>query len=80
MIIASGVRYRRLNLPETARFEGAGIYYGATPIEARLCRGEEVVVVGGANSAGQAAVFLAGQASRVHVLVRSAELGATMSR
>jgi thioredoxin reductase (NADPH) len=80
VIIASGVRYRRLELPEVSRFEGVGIYYGATALEARLCRGEEVVVVGGANSAGQAAVFLSGHCSRVHVLVRGPGLAATMSR
>jgi thioredoxin reductase (NADPH) len=80
VIIATGVRYRRLNLPETARFEGAGIYYGATPVEARLCLGAEVVVVGGANSAGQAAIFLASRAKHVHVLIRDAGLGAAMSR
>jgi len=80
VIIASGVRYRRLSLPNVARFEGAGVYYGATPIEARLCQGQEVIVVGGANSAGQAAVFLASQTRHVHVLVRGAGLADTMSR
>jgi thioredoxin reductase (NADPH) len=80
VIIASGVRYRRLDLEELARFEGVGIYYGATALEARLCRGEEVVVVGGANSAGQAAVFLSSQCRQVHVLVRGPGLAATMSR
>jgi thioredoxin reductase (NADPH) len=80
VIIASGVRYRRLDLPDLARFEGLGVYYGATALEARLCRGEEVVIVGGANSAGQAAVFLSGQCKHVHVLVRGPGLAATMSR
>jgi len=80
VIIASGVRYRRLSLPGVARFEGAGVYYGATPIEARLCQGQEVIVVGGANSAGQAAVFLSAQTRHVHVLVRGAGLAETMSR
>jgi thioredoxin reductase (NADPH) len=80
VIIASGVRYRRLDVPGLARFEGVGVYYGATALEARLCRGEEVVVVGGANSAGQAAVFLSSHCSRVHVLVRGPGLAATMSR
>ena len=80
VIIASGVRYRRLTLPGVARFEGTGVYYGATPIEARLCQGQEVVVVGGANSAGQAAVFLASQTNHVHMLVRGAGLSDTMSR
>ena len=59
MIIATGAEYRRLALPDLARFEGAGVYYGATFIEAQACGSEEVVVVGGGNSAGQAAVFLA---------------------
>ena len=63
-----------------ARFEGAGVYYGATFLEAQLCKGEEVIVVGGGNSAGQAAVFLAQTASRVHMLVRSDELSESMSR
>ena len=80
VIIASGVRYRRLDLEELARFEGVGIYYSATALEARLCRDEEVVVVGGANSAGQAAVFLSTQGKHVHVLVRGSGLATTMSR
>ncbi len=80
VIIASGVQYRRLALPDVARFEGVGVYYGATAIEARLCRGAEVVIVGGANSAGQAAVFLAGQTKHVHMLVRGDGLADTMSR
>jgi thioredoxin reductase (NADPH) len=62
------------------RFEGAGVYYGATPLESQLCRGEEVVVVGGGNAAGQAAVFLARTAKRVHMLVRAAGLAESMSR
>jgi len=80
IIIASGVQYRRLALDGLERFEGAGVYFAATATEARLCGGDEVVVVGGANSAGQAAVFLAGQARRVHVLIRGEGLDATMSR
>ena len=80
VIIASGVQYRRLTLPGVVRFENVGIYYGATAIEAKLCAGEEVVVVGGANSAGQAAVFLAQQSKHVHMLVRGAGLAETMSR
>jgi thioredoxin reductase (NADPH) len=80
VIIASGVRYRRLDLAEVARFEGVGIYYSATALEARLCGDEEVVVVGGANSAGQAAVFLSSQGRHVHVLVRGSGLATTMSR
>jgi len=80
IIIASGVRYRRLALEKLERFEGAGVYYAATTTEARLCGGEEVAVVGGANSAGQAAVFLAAQARHVHVLIRGPGLADTMSR
>ena len=80
IIIASGVQYRRLSVENMMRFEGAGIYFGATFLESQLCSGEEVVVVGGANSAGQAAVFLAQTAKRVHMLVRSGGLSETMSR
>ena len=80
VLIATGAQYRKLPLPELSRFEGAGIYYGATFIEGQLCEGDEVVVVWGGNAAGQAAVFLAGSAKRVHILVRSAGLGANMSR
>ena len=80
VIIASGAEYRKLPLENISRFEGVGIYYGATFIESQLCEGEEVVVVGGGNSAGQAAVFLARTARRVHMLVRSNGLADTMSR
>ncbi|HVC21256.1 MAG TPA: FAD-dependent oxidoreductase [Vicinamibacterales bacterium] len=80
VIIASGAQYRKLGIENLAQFEGAGVYYGASPIEAQLCAGEEVVVVGGGNSAGQAAVFLARTARRVHVLVRSGGLADSMSR
>jgi thioredoxin reductase (NADPH) len=80
VIIATGAEYRRLPLPNIKQFEGIGVYYGATPMESQLCAGEEVIVVGGGNSAGQAAVFLAQVARRVHVLVRSAGLADTMSR
>jgi thioredoxin reductase (NADPH) len=80
VILATGATYRRLPLPNLAQFEGAGVYYGATFMEAQLCRGEEVIVVGGGNAAGQAAVFLADSASRVYVLVRSDGLAASMSR
>jgi thioredoxin reductase (NADPH) len=80
VVIATGVRYRKLSLENLKSFEGAGVYYGATAIEAQLCRDEEVVVVGGGNSAGQAAVFLAQTAKRVHVLVRAAGLADSMSR
>jgi thioredoxin reductase (NADPH) len=80
IIIATGAQYRRLGLPNLARFEGAGVYYGATFVESQLCSGEEVIVVGGGNSAGQAAVFLAQTARRVHMIVRSVDLADTMSR
>jgi len=80
VIIASGAEYRKPALDNLATFEGAGVYYGATPMEAQLCAGEEVVVVGGGNSAGQAAVFLASTARRVHMLVRGPGLADTMSR
>ena len=80
VIIATGAAYRKLELPNLAAFEGAGIYYGATFIEAQLCRDEEVIVVGGGNSAGQAAVFLAQSTRHVHILVRAKGLSDTMSR
>jgi thioredoxin reductase (NADPH) len=80
IIIATGATYRTLDLPNIARFEGSGVYYGATFMEAQLCAGEEVIIVGGGNSAGQAAVFLAQTAKRVHMLVRSQGLADTMSR
>jgi len=80
VIIATGAEYRRLPIDRLPRFEGAGVYYAATFMEAQLCAGEEVVVVGAGNSAGQAAVFLAQAARRVHMLIRSAGLADTMSR
>jgi thioredoxin reductase (NADPH) len=80
VIIASGAEYRKPALERLSAFEGAGVYYGATPMEARLCVGEDVAVVGGGNSAGQAAVFLASTARRVHMLVRGPGLADTMSR
>jgi thioredoxin reductase (NADPH) len=80
VIIATGAEYRRLVVPNLSQFEGSGVYYGATRIEAQVCGGEEVVVVGGGNSAGQAAVFLAQTAKRVHLLVRSGGLAERMSR
>ena len=80
LIVASGAEYRKLPLPNLSQFEGVGIYYCATRLEAQLCADEEVVVVGGGNSAGQAAVFLSGIAKHVHVLVRAAGLAESMSR
>jgi thioredoxin reductase (NADPH) len=80
VVIATGAEYRRPPLKNLSRFEGAGVYYGATFVEAQLCGGEEVIVVGGGNSAGQAAVFLAETTKRVDMLVRSAGLAKSMSR
>ncbi len=80
VIIATGAEYRRLPIDNLQRFEGAGVYYAATSMEAQLCGGEDVVVVGAGNSAGQAAVFLAQTARKVHMLVRSGGLSDTMSR
>jgi len=80
VVIATGAEYRKLPLKNISQFEGAGVYYGATFIESQLCEGEEVIVVGGGNSAGQAAVFLAQTARKVYMLVRSRGLAETMSR
>jgi thioredoxin reductase (NADPH) len=80
VIIATGARYRKPSLANLEPFEGTGVYYNATFMEAQLCLGDEVIVVGGANSAGQAAVFLARTVRRVHLLVRSNNLSASMSR
>ena len=80
VVIATGARYRRPSLANLGQFEGAGVYYNATFMEAQLCDGDEVIVVGGANSAGQAALFLAQAARHVHLLVRSSSLSASMSR
>jgi thioredoxin reductase (NADPH) len=80
VIIATGAEYRKLPIENIAQFEGVGVYYGATFVESQLCEGEEVIVVGGGNSAGQAAVFLAQTARKVHLLVRSRGLADSMSR
>jgi thioredoxin reductase (NADPH) len=80
VIIATGAQYRKLPIENLARFEGTGVYYGATFIEAQSCGSGEVIVVGGGNSAGQAAMFLSQTAKRVHMLIRAASLAATMSR
>ena len=80
VVIATGAKYRKLAVENLSRFEGVGVYYGATFIEAQLCKDEEVIVVGGGNSAGQAAVFLAESAKHVFVAVRSDGLADTMSR
>jgi thioredoxin reductase (NADPH) len=79
VVVATGARYRRLDLDNFAKYEGQGIHYAATAMEAQLCRGEEVAVVGGGNSAGQAAVFLSRTVHHVHIVVRGAGLAATMS-
>ncbi len=79
LLIATGADYRKLSVKHCEQFEGCGVYYAATPNEAQLCRGTEVIVVGGGNSAGQAAVFLASQARKVHLVVRSDTLYKNMS-
>jgi len=80
VIVATGARYRRLAVEDLARFEGAGVYYAATDVEAKQCRDSHVVVVGGGNSAGQAAIYLAQQGCGVSLAVRRGDLAATMSR
>jgi thioredoxin reductase (NADPH) len=80
VIVAAGAQYRKLDLPNIAQFEGAGIYYAATLVEAQLCGNVEVAVVGGGNSAGQAALFLSGLTRHVYILVRGSGLADTMSR
>jgi thioredoxin reductase (NADPH) len=80
VVIATGAEYRRPALEHLIRFEGNGVYYSATFMEAQLCGGEEVIIVGGGNSAGQAAMFLSQTTKRVHMLVRSRSLAETMSR
>ena len=80
VVVASGARYRHPAIPNIARFEGRGVWYWASQIEARLCAGEEVVLVGGGNSAGQGAVFLSAHASKVRMMVRGPGLAESMSR
>src|SRR5206468_3796546 len=80
VLIATGAQYRKLPLENLSQFEGAGVYYGATHLESQMCGGEDVVVIGGGNSAGQAAVFMAQTARHVYMLVRSDGLAQTMSR
>jgi thioredoxin reductase (NADPH) len=80
VVVATGVQYRRLPLERLADFEGAGVYYAATEMEARYCKGTEAVVIGGGNSAGQAAMFLSRSARSVRLLVRGSSLAASMSR
>jgi thioredoxin reductase (NADPH) len=80
VVVATGAQYRRLDLPNAQQYEGCGLYFGATAMEAEMCAGTHVVVVGGGNSAGQGAVHLAGHARSVHILVRRGGLDETMSR
>ncbi|MEL6549520.1 MAG: FAD-dependent oxidoreductase [Pseudomonadota bacterium] len=79
LVVATGVQYRRLPIKGLEELEGAGIYYAATEVEARYCRGSDAVVIGGGNSAGQAAMYLSRSSSHVHVLVRGKSLAASMS-
>jgi thioredoxin reductase (NADPH) len=80
IVVASGARYRRPEIENLDTFEGRGVWYWASPIEAKLCVGQDVVLVGGGNSAGQAAVFLSGHARKVYMIIRGGGLGASMSR
>jgi thioredoxin reductase (NADPH) len=80
IVVASGARYRRPAIQNLETFEGRGVWYWASPIEARLCAAQEIVLVGGGNSAGQAAVFLSGHARKVHMVIRGGGLGSSMSR
>jgi thioredoxin reductase (NADPH) len=79
VVVATGVRYRQLDVSDLARFQGQGVHYAATSVESRLCMGDDVIVVGGGNSAGQAAIYLASRARHVHMLIRGESLAATMS-
>ena len=80
IVVASGARYRRPEIENLAVFEGRGVWYWASPIEAKLCAGQDVALVGGGNSAGQAAVFLSSHARKVYMMIRGGGLGASMSR
>jgi thioredoxin reductase (NADPH) len=79
VIVASGARYQRLAVEDLERFEGAGVYYAATDLEARICAGQPVIVVGGGNSAGQAAIYLAQHKSEVSIVIRGGDLTHSMS-
>jgi Thioredoxin reductase len=79
VVLATGATYRTLDIPEYGRFVGRGIHHAATIIEAQLCAGEDIVIVGGGNSAGQAALYLSRTGSQVHLLVRQSDLSSTMS-
>ncbi len=80
IVLAAGAQYNKPPIPKLSQFDGNGVYYGATAMESQLCAGEDVVVVGGGNSAGQAAIYLSGKARKVYMLVRSGKLADTMSR
>lgn len=80
VVVATGARYRKLDVENYEKYEGQGIHYAATAMEAQLCAGEEVAVVGGGNSAGQAALFLSRSSARVHVIIRGEGLATSMSR
>ncbi|HEX8809801.1 MAG TPA: NAD(P)/FAD-dependent oxidoreductase, partial [Xanthobacteraceae bacterium] len=80
VVIASGARYRRPAVENLHAFEGTSVHYWATPLEGKLCANQEIALIGGGNSAGQAAVYLAGQTAKVWMLIRGADLGASMSR
>ena len=79
-MIATGARYRKLDVPRIEELTGLGVYYAATPMEAQMCEGSAVAVVGGGNSAGQAAMFLAKKVRQVTLMIRGADLARTMSR
>ena len=80
IVVASGARYRRPEIENLDAFEGRGVWYWASPIEAKLCANQDIVLVGGGNSAGQAAVFLSGHARKIYMIIRGGGLGASMSR
>ena len=80
MIVATGAQYRKLDLPELERYEGLGVYYAATQAEAQLCYGDPVVIVGGGNSAGQAAMFMSRDAASCRLMIRGEDLSSSMSR
>src|SRR5581483_2673251 len=80
VIVATGAQYRKLDVPDLERFEGNGVYYAATQAEAQLCYGDPIVIVGGGNSAGQAAMYLSQQAATCRLLIRGPDLEKSMSR